>query len=127
MKKIIIFSLLLLTVVIFRSPSLVNPVVDEDEAWYYSAAMIINSDGVLYKDAVDLKPPLIFYTFAMFMKMDDSMIFITYHYDSLGFFDFFIYILHNEERRFTESWHYGGFPICSFFRIFLAEIMCHKL
>ncbi len=76
MKKIIIFSLLLLTVVIFRSPSLVNPVVDEDEAWYYSAAMIINSDGVLYKDAVDLKPPLIFYTFAMFMKMDDSMIFI---------------------------------------------------
>jgi len=56
--------LLILSAVILRSPAFFNPIIDEDEAWYATAACVINSGGLLYRNAVDLKPPLIFYFYA---------------------------------------------------------------
>ena len=56
--------LIVLAAVVLRSPAYFNPVIDEDEAWYATAARVINNGGLLYRDAVDLKPPLIFYFYA---------------------------------------------------------------
>jgi len=58
---LIIFS----TAFILRIPAFFNPIVDEDEAWYAVAANVINHGGLVYKDAVDLKPPLLFYIYAL--------------------------------------------------------------
>ncbi len=56
--------LIVLAAMVLRAPAYFNPVIDEDEAWYATAARVINSGGLLYRDAVDLKPPLIFYFYA---------------------------------------------------------------
>ncbi|MCI0693113.1 glycosyltransferase family 39 protein [candidate division KSB1 bacterium] len=56
--------LIVLTAIVLRSPAYFNPIIDEDEAWYATAARVINSGGLLYRDAVDLKPPLIFHFYA---------------------------------------------------------------
>jgi 4-amino-4-deoxy-L-arabinose transferase-like glycosyltransferase len=56
--------LIVLTAMVLRSPAYFNPIIDEDEAWYATAAHVINNGGLLYRDAVDLKPPLIFYFYA---------------------------------------------------------------
>ena len=56
--------LLILSAVILRSPAFFNPIIDEDEAFYATAARVVNDGGLLYRDAVDLKPPLLFYFYA---------------------------------------------------------------
>jgi|GEM_PF-4241526 len=56
-------SLIILAAIVLRSPAFFNPTVDEDEAWYATAARIVNSGGQLYRNSVDLKPPLIFFIF----------------------------------------------------------------
>jgi 4-amino-4-deoxy-L-arabinose transferase-like glycosyltransferase len=56
--------LIALAAIVLRSPAYFNPIIDEDEAWYATAARVINNGGLLYRDAVDLKPPLIFYFYA---------------------------------------------------------------
>jgi len=58
---LIIFS----TAFILRIPAFFNPIVDGDEAWYAVSANVINHGGLIYKDAVDLKPPLLFYIYAL--------------------------------------------------------------
>ncbi|MGH7595912.1 MAG: ArnT family glycosyltransferase [bacterium] len=56
--------LIVLAAIVLRSPAYFNPIIDEDEAWYATVARVINNGGLLYQDAVDLKPPLIFYFYA---------------------------------------------------------------
>jgi hypothetical protein len=56
--------LLILSAVILRSPAFVNPIIDEDEAFYAAAAQIVNHGGKLYRDAAELKPPLLMYFYA---------------------------------------------------------------
>ncbi|MGH7453666.1 MAG: ArnT family glycosyltransferase, partial [bacterium] len=56
--------LIVLAAIVLRAPAYFNPVIDEDEAWYATAARVINNGGLLYRDAVDLKPPLIFCFYA---------------------------------------------------------------
>jgi 4-amino-4-deoxy-L-arabinose transferase-like glycosyltransferase len=56
--------LIVLAAMVLRSPAFFNPIIDEDEAWYATAARVVNSGGQLYRNAVDLKPPLIFYFYA---------------------------------------------------------------
>lgn len=66
--------LIVLAAIVLRSPAYFNPIIDEDEAWYATAARVINSGGLLYRDAVDLKPPLIFYFYAFsFSIFGDDM------------------------------------------------------
>ena len=57
--------LIVLAAIVLRAPAFFNPIIDEDEAWYATAARVINSGGQLYRNAVDLKPPLIFYFYAL--------------------------------------------------------------
>jgi len=66
--------LVALAAVVLRSPAFYNPIIDEDEAWYTVAAQVMNSGGDLYQDAVDLKPPLVFYFYAgAFAALGDDM------------------------------------------------------
>jgi len=57
--------LLISSAIILRSPAFVNPIIDEDEAFYAAAARIVNHGGKLYQDAVELKPPLLIYFYAL--------------------------------------------------------------
>jgi len=57
--------LLILSAVILRLPAFVNPVIDEDEAFYATAARLVTHGGKLYQDAVELKPPLLIYFYAL--------------------------------------------------------------
>jgi 4-amino-4-deoxy-L-arabinose transferase-like glycosyltransferase len=57
--------LIVLAAIVLRSPVFFNPLIDEDEAYYATAARVLNSGGQLYRNAVDLKPPLIFYFYAL--------------------------------------------------------------
>ena len=56
--------LLILSAIVLRSPAFFNPIIDEDEAFYATAARVVNNGGLLYKNTVDLKPPLLFYFYA---------------------------------------------------------------
>jgi len=56
--------LVILSAVSLRAPAYFNPIIDEDEAFYAAAARVVNNGGRLYQDAVDLKPPLLFYFYA---------------------------------------------------------------
>jgi len=56
--------LIILLAFVLRIPGFINPIIDEDEAWYATAANVMNQNGVIYKDAVDLKPPLLFYCYS---------------------------------------------------------------
>jgi len=56
--------LLILSAVILRSPAFVNPIIDEDEAFYAAAGRLVNHGGKLYQDAAELKPPLLMYFYA---------------------------------------------------------------
>jgi hypothetical protein len=57
--------LLILSAAILRLPAFVNPIIDEDEAFYAAAAQIVNHGGKLYQDAAELKPPLLMYFYAL--------------------------------------------------------------
>lgn len=59
---------------ILRSPAFLSHFIDEDEAIYTVAAQVMNHGGALYRDAVDLKPPLLFFFYAAsFRLLGDDM------------------------------------------------------
>ncbi len=63
-RKLQWLLVIVLAAFVLRSPAFVNPIIDEDEAWYAVAANMMNHGGLLYQDTVDLKPPLIFYLYS---------------------------------------------------------------
>ncbi len=58
----VVFSILFVT--LLRLPSLGWGVISDDEAIYDAMAQVINSGGVMYRDAVDHKPPGLAYLYA---------------------------------------------------------------
>ncbi len=54
----------MLSAAILRLPAFVNPIIDEDEAFYAAAGRLVNHGGKLYQDAAELKPPLLMYFYA---------------------------------------------------------------
>jgi hypothetical protein len=61
-------GLVLLTIVI-RLPSLVHPRAIDDEAVYSVVANEIVDGGRPYRDAVERKPPLLFWTYAAIFRL----------------------------------------------------------
>ncbi|MFL5815514.1 MAG: ArnT family glycosyltransferase [Bdellovibrionia bacterium] len=58
----VVFSILF--VMLLRLPSLGWAVISDDEAIYDAMAQVINSGGVMYRDALDHKPPGLAYVYA---------------------------------------------------------------
>ncbi|MBI5701645.1 glycosyltransferase family 39 protein [Candidatus Saganbacteria bacterium] len=74
MKKTIIFLLLILSLhVALRIPFLNVPLERDEGAYGYVAQRILAGDA-MYKDAVDHKPPLIYFIYASFIKLFGSSI-----------------------------------------------------
>ncbi len=61
---------------IFRWGAFINPISDEDEAWYHTFASVLLRGGQAYTDVVDLKPPLIYGWYAAVMSISKSMYFV---------------------------------------------------
>jgi Dolichyl-phosphate-mannose-protein mannosyltransferase len=75
-------GLLLLTIAI-RFPSLLHPMPIDDEAGYSVIANVIVEGGRPYLDAVDRKPPLLFWTYAVVFKIAGEYNWIALHLVSL--------------------------------------------
>lgn len=67
--KSFLFILLILIIIFFRIPSFQANFFDNDEAIYGAVAVSLMHDGILYKDAVDPKPPLIYFIYAICFKL----------------------------------------------------------
>jgi 4-amino-4-deoxy-L-arabinose transferase-like glycosyltransferase len=61
--------LIVLAAIVLRSPAFFNPIIDGDEAHYAVAAQVMNDGGLIYKHAVDLKPPLLFYFYSFWFSI----------------------------------------------------------
>ena len=57
--------IVLATVACLRLPGLVWPVISDDEAIYDAMAHVMNSGGIIYRDAVDHKPPGLGFVYAL--------------------------------------------------------------
>ena len=75
-------GIILLTVAI-RLPSLLHPLPIDDEAGYSVIANEIVDGGRPYIDAVDRKPPLLFWTYAAAFKVAGEYNWIALHIFSL--------------------------------------------
>lgn len=71
MKKrhLVILGLILFATFIFRFPSLYEPYWYGDEGIFAAVATKLNQGGILYQDAWDNKPPMIYLTYAAIFKL----------------------------------------------------------
>ncbi|MBI3283109.1 glycosyltransferase family 39 protein, partial [Candidatus Curtissbacteria bacterium] len=68
-KHYLILALILFLTFVFRFPSLFEPFWYGDEGIFAAVARNLNFGGVLYQDAWDNKPPMIYLTYAVIFKL----------------------------------------------------------
>lgn len=76
MRNIKAYSLLLLSTLAIRWPVFLSKIHDVDEGWYYTIAQVLMKGGILYKDVVDVKPPLLYFLYTFFLSLVNSMHFV---------------------------------------------------
>ena len=68
-KQNLVLCAFILLIIILKLPSFADPYWHPDEGIYSSIAHQLNLGGLLYTDAWDNKPPMIFYTYLIFYKI----------------------------------------------------------